>query len=275
MSEALGRLKNIGAQRIYEETHIPIEHVQAILHESFDGLTKVQFVGFISILEREYKEDLSSLKERGIEHFNELHGDDLEHMNDDGIFIAPTKNQNPTIIYILIAVAIFAVVAYISLDSTQEDENITVVTTENPIIEDVKKSIVVTDINETNSSLEQNSSLEKEGMAAAPKEKESAEMPQKSLPQTFKIVSNNTKVWVGYIELETNRKYQKTFEGELDLDPKKNWLIVLGHGYVDFIVGDEIKKFDPKKDVRFLYKDGELKPISKYEFIELNRGSSW
>ena len=275
MSEELGRLKDIGAQKIYEDTHIPIEHVQAILHESFDGLTKVQFVGFISILEREYGEDLSSLKERGIEHFNELHGDELEHINDDGIFIAPTKNQNPTLIYILIAIVIFMIVAYISLDSSKEDENITIVTTENPIIEDVKKTIVTKDENDSNESRSEAIIRSVESVSATPTPKEEPVKAEKKLPDTFKIVSDNTKVWAGYIELETNKKYQKTFEGELDLDPKKNWLIVLGHGYVDFIIGDEIKKFDGKKDVRFLYKDGEIKPISKYEFIELNRGSSW
>jgi len=38
MSEALDRLKKLGAQKIYEDTHIPINQVQAILYENFDGM---------------------------------------------------------------------------------------------------------------------------------------------------------------------------------------------------------------------------------------------
>ncbi|WP_457747942.1 hypothetical protein [Sulfurimonas sp.] len=272
MNEELDKLKNIGAQRIYEDTHIPIEHVQAILHESFDGLTKIQFVGFISILEREYGNDLTTLKESGVTYFDELHSDELENINDDGIFIAPTKNQNSTLMYILIAIAMFMVVAYMSLDSSQEDENITKAVAKNPIIEDVKENIDIENIevNESNASVAESTLIQEK-----PQKTLLVQEKEKVLPSTLKIVSDGTKLWVGYIELESNKKYQKTFDGELDLDPTKNWLIILGHGYVDFILGDEIKKFDAKKDVRFLYKDGELKPISKDEFIELNRGSSW
>ena len=71
MSEALERLQKLGAQKIYEDTHIPIKHVQAILHESFEGFSKVQFLGFISILEKEYSLELQELHEKGAEYFVE------------------------------------------------------------------------------------------------------------------------------------------------------------------------------------------------------------
>lgn len=70
MSSDLEKLKEIGAQKIFEQTHITKEHIQAILHKSFEGLTKVQFQGFVSILEREYQVDLKDLKSDASEFYN-------------------------------------------------------------------------------------------------------------------------------------------------------------------------------------------------------------
>jgi hypothetical protein len=46
MNSDLNKLKEIGAQKIYEQTHVSKEHVQSILHSSFEGLSKVQFFRF-------------------------------------------------------------------------------------------------------------------------------------------------------------------------------------------------------------------------------------
>ena len=91
-NDGLQRLKEIGAQKIYEDTHIPVEHIQAILHESFDGLSKIHFIGFISILQREYNIDLSELKNAGVAYYDEKNP--LEETLKDGIFIAPKKSRN-------------------------------------------------------------------------------------------------------------------------------------------------------------------------------------
>ena len=90
-NDGLQTLKDIGAQKIYEETHIPVEHVQAILYESFDGITKVHFMGFVSILQREYQVDLSALKEKGVAYYNEKTPSEVT--SEDGIFIAAKKEE--------------------------------------------------------------------------------------------------------------------------------------------------------------------------------------
>ena len=41
MSSGIDKLQELGAQKIYEQTHVSKEHVQAILHNSFEGLNKV------------------------------------------------------------------------------------------------------------------------------------------------------------------------------------------------------------------------------------------
>lgn len=86
MSKDLKKLKSLGAQKIHEDTHIALRYVQSVIYESFEGLTKVQFLGFISILEREYQLDLSLLKIKGLEYFE----DDASHGK---VFVVPEKKN--------------------------------------------------------------------------------------------------------------------------------------------------------------------------------------
>ena len=67
----------------------------------------------------------------------------------------------------------------------------------------------------------------------------------------------------------------KTFTGEFDLDPNKEWLLIFGHGYINVIINSEQKKFNSKKTLRLLYKDGTVTQLSVDEFKRLNRGNSW
>jgi len=55
-------LQELGANSIHERTHIARAKLEQLLHKSFDGLNRVQFMGFTSILEREYGVNLESLR---------------------------------------------------------------------------------------------------------------------------------------------------------------------------------------------------------------------
>jgi len=80
---------------------------------------------------------------------------------------------------------------------------------------------------------------------------------------------------MGYIDLQTYKKYQKLFKDEIELDPNKEWLLSLGHGNVSFEINGELKEFNSKKNMRFIYKDSKLKEINLKEFMQLNKGSRW
>jgi acyl carrier protein len=61
-----------------------------MLHETFDGLNSVQFVGFISILEREYNINLSELKAKGLEHFSEIKSKSTKPKK---VFVVPKRQK--------------------------------------------------------------------------------------------------------------------------------------------------------------------------------------
>jgi hypothetical protein len=271
MNEGLERLKSIGAQKIYEETHIPINYVQAIIYESFDGFSRVQFIGFISILEREYGEDLSALKAHGLEYFDEYHSND----SNKSVFVEKTKRKKINLFYILVAVIIFLSTAYYTINSYGKNINTEIKVIESNTTDSVEKNTETFDsnesVNDTNSTINNQNNVKEKTVS------ESEELEKKNIDlskSTLKIVAK-TKVWLGYIDINTNKKYQKTFSGEFELDPSKEWLLYFGHGYIDIVLNGKVQKFSSRNSVRFLYKNGEIKEISVDEFKKLNRGFKW
>jgi len=264
MSDALNKLKDIGAQKIYEDTHIPVGHIQAILHESFDGLTRIQFMGFISILERDYNLDLSDVKSNAMTYFDEK--TEALPIADDGIFVVPSKTKNLTLMYIIIALFIFVTALYYTTDfanKTNNEHKVEEVVLQKQMNK-VEETPVVLDNNKTQQ--EQNSTKIEEKIPAVA-EVVIATEPIKIMPRS--------RVWLGYIDVQTNKKYQKTFSTELDLDPDKEWLLIFGHGYIDVMLNGEKIKFSSKNTLRLLYKDASLKKITAQEFKRINRGHKW
>lgn len=262
MSEELTKLQGLGAQKIYEDTHIPILHVQALLHHSFDGLSRVQFLGFVSILEREYLVNLSDLKALGIAFFDEKESSKV----DEGLFVVPAKKTKKTV-YVL---GFFAVVAAILLyqfeifsNNTPNEQKI-----DNTLIKTVQKTLTPPKdvLVDTNTTQEVNTTQETNTTLIVKEE------PQ--VKKSFKIIAK-TKVWLGYIDVASNKKYQKVFTDEIELDPKKEWLLLFGHGYIDMYVNSKIVKFNSRNKKRFLYEDGNITAISSQEFKTLNRGRKW
>lgn len=265
MNEGLVKLREVGAQKIYEKTHIPVEHVQAILHESYDGLNKVQFIGFISILEREYGLDLKSVKLQGITHF-----DGEQVTEEESIFIQPKPKRNKKLLLIIIAAIVFFLFFFVFYDDSQKTVKPTM--NENEVIQKVKEK-VIEEVNNTKSEESNETVAAPESVEEAAVQEEPA-VQEEVVEKSF-VIKTNKKLWIGYIELETNKKSQTVFSKEFSLDPNKDWLITLGHGYVDFEVNGKEHSYKTPKGLKFLYRDGELTSISLEEFKRLNRGYVW
>ncbi len=270
MSEEIDKLRDIGAQKIHEATHISKQHAQGMLHESFEDMNKIQFLGFVSILEREYHINLDSLRAKGNEYFNDI----LSIQNDKNkLFITPKKKRNYSFFYIMIAVLVFITVTAFTItnfSSAATDKKVQLLDNNN-IDSATQNSIPL--IDELNTTMEEEPGIiiEDENLT----EIDEDIIPEAVLvPKSLKIIPN-VRVWVGYIDLQTYKKYQKFVSDELVLDPEKDWVLVLGHGDLNIELNSEIQEFKTKNNLRFSYIDGVLKKITHSEFKQLNRDSEW
>lgn len=266
MNEELEQLQKIGAQRIYEETHIPLLTVQALLHSSYDGFTRVQFLGFVSILEREYHIELKSIKTAGLTHFD-------AEKEEEGVFVVPKRAPKKTYLFVGLLILFLLGIAY---QVFVIEKTIDVKIEDSSKVEKVKKSIIpLIEIEQksTSVSVEKNVTTLPE-LREEPKKIEEPKKVEALVPASLKITSKS-KVWFGYIDVKTNKKYQKTFRGTQELDAKKSWLFMFGHGYINISINGKVQKFTSPNTVYFLYENAELKSINAREFKRLNRGNKW
>jgi len=276
MNNTLETLRELGAQKIHTQTHISKAFIQAILHETFDGLNHVQFVGFISILEREYDADLSELKSQGLAHFS-LSEDTQEVKK---VFVVPKKKKSYGGVYLSLGILVVASFIYYVFFYLVTQSPI-VETIDNSKIETAHKNLTQT-LEIKNISVDENETKSIHALEVATEEKiveevkveEVAIVEEVKVENTLKIVPKN-RIWAGYINIKTNQKYQKVFKNDFSFDTTKNWLLLFGAGTVKLEVDGKAKKYSSKQNMRFKYIDGKLTKITLTEFKSLNKGSKW
>ena len=268
MSEAIKILQNIGVQKIHEDTHISRSDAESIIHERYSQLRKVQLLGFISILQREYELDLSSLKNNALAYYKE---EEITSKNKSGVFVVAKKTKNSSQIYIVIIAVIFLAAVSISIGFNSKEDVVEVQSVENKIIQDVKKEIKSQELDINSSLIDENiTKIEK----LIPEVEIEPVQPEKVELQPFTIKAKS-KVWIGYIDVETNKKYSKVVKNKLTLERDREWILILGHSYVTIRANGIDYKFSTKEQLRLHYKDGVVNKISLKEFKKLNRGRKW
>ncbi len=283
MSDGFERLKEIGAQKIHEQTHIQKGHAHSIVNKKFTKMNKIQYLGFISILEREYSINLDVLRDEAKAYFKES---EEEGGNDEVVknsFVVAQRKKSYTKYYVMIALLILIVVIN-NLFITQESKTTPKIDNENStqITQNIdNENSIETTQNIDNEKIiqptqpTQNIVTKTEVSEPVIQEEEIAPIvAPKITPRVLKITPNEM-LWMGYIDLNTNKKYQKTFSDEFELDPNGHWIFALGHGSVNFEIGDKINKYNTHKNMRFEYKNGELKKLTYQDFLVLSKGVKW
>ncbi len=296
MNEDFEYLRELGIDKIHKKTNISKHQLKSILEEDFDHINKVQMFGFLSIIKREYHLDLTELKNDAKEHYSRDASDE-----DAGVFVIASKNKQSSFLYILLILIVFVTVAFFTLD--QPSKNV-VISSENKIIEEVKKNInlVKAEKNEPKEPIVEKTVarkvlLEKKEELVQKKEVKKVELDFKvetvkdqivvekkkeavvkvsksSEKQSFALLPKS-KVWVGYINITKNKKYQKVVKEELIFDIKQEWLLILGHSNVNIDLDGKKVFYKNRKSLRLWYKNGKLKEVSLEEFKKINRGKKW
>ena len=283
-------LQELGSKTISSATHIPIVHVENILGKKFDQFQKPQFFGFVSILEREYKLDLSGLKQEFL--FEKAEHEVVEESSFD---IAETSSQvkalfeNKKVVYgagggiaLLLVILLISMIDFSSSEKVKIEIN-------NTAIDQAKKNLNIKPVEVNNvEEMMQNNDVESaehgqdtqenradtEKVVAETEKKEPVSNAEPTMSLYFRIVPKG-RLWLGIIDTETHRRRVETISEPLILDAEKSWLIVTGYGHLDMDCGDTTQKFRQDHKLLFLYEDGICQVIDKEEFKAQNRGKLW
>ncbi|GAA9750350.1 hypothetical protein VN0175_12930 [Helicobacter pylori] len=279
-------LKEVGVAEICKATKIASKNIHSILEKRYESLSRVHARGFIQILEREYKIDLSAwMKEfNKVCVFKEGVGEEKnQETNHEETAKKPLKveldysiNQANTslskksskwkpFVLVLGVVVIILVVVIIQNSSSLKEER----EQESAIKSGTKKN----SFNEANPT-EENKLEPTPKLEEKPKEQDKqGKEAIKENPNTIYIIPKRD-VWVEVIDLdEKKNSFQKVFKKNYSLETKNHRLLLrFGHGHLSLKNNHQEQDYNDSKTRRFLYEPNKgLTLINEAQYKELQQ----
>ncbi len=279
-------LREVGVAEICKATRIASKNIHSILEKRYESLSRVHARGFIQILEREYKIDLSAwMKEFDkVCVFKEGVGEEKnQETNPEETAKKPLKveldysiNQantslskksskwKPFVIVLGVVVIILVVVIIQNSSSLKEERG-----QESTIKSGTKKN----SFNEANPT-EENKPEPTPKLEAKPKEQDKqGKEAIKEDPNTIYIIPKKD-IWVEVIDLdEKKNSFQKVFKKNYSLETKNHRLLLrFGHGHLNLKNNHQEQDYNDSKTRRFLYEPNKgLTLINEAQYKEFQR----
>ncbi|GAA9138326.1 hypothetical protein Taitung73_04330 [Helicobacter pylori] len=260
-------LKKVGVAEICKATKIASKNIHSILEKRYESLSRVHARGFIQILEREYKMDLSAwMKEfnkacafkEGVSEEKNQETDPEEtakkplkveldySINQANTSLSKKSSKwKPFVLVIGVVVIVLAVVIIQNSSSLKEERE-----RESAIKSGTKKS----SFNDSNLA-EENKPEPTPKLEEKPKEQDKQEKEAiKEDPNTIYIIPKRD-IWVEVIDLdEKKNSFQKVFKKSYSLETKNHRLLLrFGHGHLSLKNNHQEQNYNDSKTRRFLY----------------------
>ncbi|WP_231258053.1 sialidase [Helicobacter pylori] len=279
-------LKEVGVAEICKVTKIASKNIHSILEKRYESLSRVHARGFIQILEREYKIDLSAwMKEfdkvcvfkEGVSEEKNQETDPEEtakkplkveldySINQANTSLSKKSSKwKPFVLVLGVIVIVLAVVIIQNSSSLKEEKE-----RESAIKSGTKKS----SFDDANLA-EENKPEPTPKLEEKPKEQDKQEKEViKEYPNTIYIIPKRD-IWVEVIDLdEKKNSFQKVFKKSYSLETKHHRLLLrFGHGHLSLKNNHQEQNYNDSKTRRFLYEPNKgLTLINEAQYKELQQ----
>ncbi|GAA7260475.1 hypothetical protein Kyoto96A_08380 [Helicobacter pylori] len=282
-------LKEVGVTEICKATKIASKNIHSILEKRYESLSRVHARGFIQILEREYKIDLSAwMKEfdkvcvfkEGVSEEKNQETDPEEtakkplkveldySINQANTSLSKRSSKwKPFVLVLGMIVIVLAVVIIQNSSSLKEERE-----QESAIKSGAKKS----SSNDANPAEENNlkttPKLEEKQEKQTEQDKQEKEAIKEN-PNTIYIIPKRD-IWVEVIDLdEKKNSFQKVFKKSYSLETKNHRLLLrFGHGHLSLKNNHQEQNYNDSKTRRFLYEPAKgLTLINETQYKELQQ----
>ncbi|GAA7809690.1 hypothetical protein HpMS14_05620 [Helicobacter pylori] len=278
-------LKEVGVTEICKATKIASKNIHSILEKRYESLSRVHARGFIQILEREYKMDLSAwMKEfdkvcvfkEGVSEEKNQETDPEEtakkplkveldySINQANTSLSKKSSKwKPFVLVIGVIVIVLAVVIIQNSSSLKEEKE----------RESAIKSGTKNTFNDANLA-EENKPEPTPKLEEKPKEQDKQEKEAiKEYSNTIYIIPKRD-IWVEVIDLdEKKNSFQKVFKKNYSLETKNHRLLLrFGHGHLSLKNNHQEQNYNDSKTRRFLYEPNKgLTLINEVQYKELQQ----
>jgi len=227
-------------EEINKKTKISPISLRYIKNKEFSKLPRVKFIGFIRIIEKEFRVDLSDL----IKEYEEA----TKHIDEEVKFESPKKNSN--FLIMLFAISLIVIGGHYLYKTTNQNKNI--------LLE--QNYSITQEINNTISKIEKNQTTNEENNTTL-KDTNTTQINNATIQIKSIQIIPKERVWFRAINLDNNKTVEYLTSSPKELNGS-NWYIKFGHGYIIIRYGNEIIVPSITTVLRVLFKDG------KYEFLK-------
>ncbi|WP_154448139.1 sialidase [Helicobacter pylori] len=279
-------LKEVGVAEICKATKIASKNIHSILEKRYESLSRVRARGFIQILEREYKMDLSAwMKEfdkvcvfkEGVSEEKNQETDPEEtakkplkveldySINQANTSLSKKSSKWKPFVLVLGVIAIILAVVIIQNSSSLKEEK----ERESAIKSGTKKSSF-NDANLAEENKPETTPKLEEKQTEQDKQKQEA---IKENPNTIYIIPKKD-IWVEVVDLdEKKNSFQKVFKKNYPLETKNHRLLLrFGHGHLSLKSNHQKQDYNDSKTRRFLYEPAKgLTLINEAQYKELQQ----
>jgi len=300
-------LEKFGLQEVCKKTHIEVKQLEYMINNQYDKLNKINTLGFVKILSREYKLDLTNWLEGFYDYWAEHKAE--EDSSKEKIFIRaksdrPYKKAAWLFLFMCLISGVFGLLsifkieigfdvmhlldkvksettqisAFQSAPVVQEAATSLGVKVEERIVETnssnstVQAVVVSIDENLTRKTEVNNTNMESVPLPMLP---ESNATLINTVPKNNAIIAPTRRIWVGFVNLETFGRKESSSDQNITIDLNKRQIIKTGNGFFKLSYDGSVEDFTEQGSTRFLVENGTMKKISEEKFIELNRGKNW
>ncbi|GHP64511.1 hypothetical protein VN1195_09570 [Helicobacter pylori] len=282
-------LKEVGVTEICKATKIASKNIHSILEKRYESLSRVHARGFIQILEREYKIDLSAwmkefnkacaFKEGVSEKQNQETNPEETAKKPLKVELDYSINQantslskksskwKPFVLVVGVIVIVLAVVIIQNSSSLKEEKE-----RESAIKSGTKKSSFDDANLAEENKPEPTPKLEEKQEKQTEQDKQEKEAI-KEYPNTIYIIPKRD-IWVEVIDLdEKKNSFQKVFKKSYSLETKNHRLLLrFGHGHLSLKNNHQEQNYNDSKTRRFLYEPAKgLTLINEAQYKELQQ----
>ncbi len=285
MEENLEKLRKIGVKEIAKQTRISTSRIQDILDKQFEHTQRVHLVGFLQILEREYKLDLSGV----LKAYDDQHNTttieepteksvqvqdlslDTQKQRYDAIDERKKQANSKQKFYLTlvsVAIVIFAYLIYQNIASkyksqpspqeimqesdAQSNEQDLTQATDDTTLESTQEN---TSSDEPQSSQDEGTS-DSTQTPQGTQEPDSSHLESTQAPSNAMVLNADMDLWFDIVDLDTNRrKYQGVTSDTYSIKTDNHrWLLAFGHSNFTLTMNGEPFAF-PKSNypLYFIY----------------------
>ncbi|MEJ2489233.1 MAG: hypothetical protein P8Y50_05470 [Sulfurovaceae bacterium] len=272
-------LEENSTESISKKTNISVDNLKRLFERDFSAFKKVQALGFISILERDYGLDLSALKQECKDYFI----DDEEDVT-ISVYQAKPKPKGRWLFFVLLLFLLGAVASLMIYDYTVQSKKNggQMFLTQEMVLGEVNASENIPEDMVANGTISKDEFKEVKDESLAFGDNGSVEASDadqennSSATVSSKIIlTPKYKLWFGIYDMTSGKSSHQIIKAPFEFALDRNLLIATSRAAFSIGAGDTTTGYKDFKEHYFMIKDGKFSEIKKEEFRALNGPKKW